>query len=272
MKKYLITGLIIICSSLNFLIAQTASEKMPSPQWWLNSSLTDSVDQYLFHVEGQYSYTKMTGALKNEMHSGSVRLIVRKNIFTNHTDYMIDKMNLMIENLGMSYATESQVFTDYLDVDITSLLFGEAGFIWERDNTLYLENRYSLYAGIGLNGLIYEKHYLKILVAAGRVNQEYTIPVEAYNVAKGAHTEFYIRQNYKYVIDQRFSFMEQAYYLTNMTDSKRYRMGVGLNFSIGIIQPVSFVLGYLYKFDKESELLGITAENTTQTIGINISL
>ena len=272
MKKYLTVVLIVLCSSINFLIAQTASEKMPSPQWWLGSSLVDSVDQFLFHVEGQYSYTKMTGVSEGETQSGFAKVAIRKNIFTHHTEYMIDKMNLMIENLGMGYATESQVFTDYLDVDITRLLYSEAGFIWERDNTLYLNNRYTLYAGVGLNGLIYERHYLKILVALGRINQEYTIPVDAYDVVKGAHTEFYIRQNYKYVIDQRFAFMEQAYYLTNMTDPGRYRMGVGLNFSIGIIQPVSLVLGYIYKFDKERELLGITAGSTTQTIGINISL
>jgi hypothetical protein len=271
MKKYITTVLFIICSSLNFIMAQTATEKKPSPQWWLNSSLADTTDQYLFHVEGQFSYTKMTGAIEGEMQSGDVRVAIRKNIFTHQTEYMIDKMNLMLESFGMNYSSESQTFTDYLDVDITRLLYSEGGFIWERDNSLLIKNRYSLYVGAGLNGLIFEQHYLKILVALGRIDQDHSIPVDDIDVVKGVYAAFYVRQHYKYVIDQRFSFMEQSYFLTNMNRSDRYRMSVSLNFSIGIIQPVSLIFGYTYKYDKESELLGAIAKNTTQTIGINVS-
>ena len=39
-----------------------------------------------------------------------------------------------------------------------------------------------------------------------------------------------------------------------------------------VVQPVSLVLSYNYKFDKENELLGAIAANTSQTIGIQISL
>lgn len=272
MKKYLTAVLIIICGTLSILTAQTTAEKKPPPQWWLNSSLADSADWFLFHAEGQYSYTKMTGSTEGDIQSGTARLSVRKNIFTNHTEYMLDKTKMSIKSLGMHYATESQIFTDYLDVDITRLLYGEAGFIWEMDNSLYIKNRYSLYAGAGLTGQIFDKHYLKILIAFGRIDQDYTVPVDGFDVVKGIHTEFYARQNYKFVINQTFSFMELAYYLVNINNSDRYRVGVILNLSIVIVQPVSLILGYNYKYDKESELLGAIAANTTQSIGINVSL
>ncbi|MGE5457089.1 MAG: DUF481 domain-containing protein [Methanococcaceae archaeon] len=271
MKKYIMTALLFISGSLNLLMAQT-TEKKPSPQWWVNSSLNDTVDQYLFHVEGQYSYTKMSGAIEGEMQSGGARITVRKNIFTNHTDYMIDKMNLMIPSFGMKYNSEAHAFTDYLDVDITTLLYSEAGVIWERDNSLLIKNRYSFYAGAGLNGLISQKHYLKVLAALGRISQDYTIPVDNINVVKGAYSAFYLRQNYKYVMNQSLSLIEQAYYLTDMNHSNRYRMSVSVNLNIGIIEPVSLMLGYNYKYDKESELLGAVGKNITQTIGVNISL
>ena len=89
MKKYITTVLIIICSFINFITAQDVAVKKPSPQWWLNSSFADSVDEYLFHVEGQYSYTKMTGSIEGEIQSGSIRTAVRKIVFTNHLDYYI---------------------------------------------------------------------------------------------------------------------------------------------------------------------------------------
>jgi len=271
-SKYLAAVLIIICSSLNFITAQSAAKKKPSPQWWLNSSLADKIDRYLFHVEGQFNYAKMTGAIEGEMQSGSAKIAIRKNIFTLQAEYIIDKINLTIKSFGMNYAAKLHAFTNYLDVGITRLLYSEAGFIWESDDSLLIKNRYTLYAGAGLNGLIFKKHYLKILIALGKINQYYTIPVDDIDVVKGAYSAFYVRQRYKYVIDQRFSFMEEAYYQANLNYSNRYRMGVSLNFSISIIQPVSLILGYNYKYDKESELIGAIAKNSTQTIGFNVSL
>jgi hypothetical protein len=271
MKNIITALLFTICFSLNYVTAQTA-EKKPSPQWWLNSSFADSADQYLFHVEGQYSYTKMTGSIAGEMQSGMIKTAVRKSVFTNHIDYFIDKSDQEIKSLGMSLNTASDAFTEYLDVDITPLLYGEAGYIWERDNTLYIQNRNSFYAGLGLNHVINQQHYLKILFAAGSVNQDYTIPVDNINVVKGVHTVYYIRQQYKFVTGPIFSIMDEAYYLNYLDSSNRYRMGLMLNLYIAVVRPVSIVLGYNYKFDKENELLGAIATNTTQTIGVQISL
>jgi hypothetical protein len=272
MKKYMIMVFIIICSSSNLLTAQTDTEKKPSPQWWMKSSLADTIDQLLFHGEGRYSYTKMTGAIEGEMHSGGAKIAIRKNIFTHQTEYVLDKMNLMLKSFGMNYISESHAFSDYLDVDITQLLFSEGGFIWERDNTLMLNNRYTWYIGVGLNSPIVENHFINILVALGRISQDYTIPVDNIDVVKGAYSALYFKQNYKYRLDQRFSFVEQAYLLANLNYSNRYRMSLNLNFNINIIQPVSLVLGYSYKYDKENELLGAIATNTKQSIGIEVSL
>jgi Protein of unknown function, DUF481 len=272
MKKFITAFLIILCTSLNFISAQTSVEKKPSPQWWLNSALADTIDQYLFHVEANYNYSKMTGAMSGEIQSGSVNAVVRKEFITGHTEIYIDKTDLVIQSLGMNYNVASDAFTEYLDADITRLLYGEAGYIWERDNTLYIQNRNSWYAGLGLNGLICEQHYLKILFALGTVNQNYSIPVDFINVVKGAHSAFYCRQKYKYVITPVFSLMEDAYYLNYFDYSNRYRLGINLNFIIQVVKPLSIVIGYNYKFDKENSLLGIIPTNTTQTIGFNISL
>jgi hypothetical protein len=272
MKKNITTVLIILCSAIAMINAQTITEKVPSPQWWLKSSLADTIDQYLYHVEGQYSYSKATGEVESEMQSGTARVAIRRSIFTNHTDYMMDKMDLNIKSMRMNYATESQAFTDFVDVDITKLFYGEGGFIWERDNTLLIKNRYTIYAGVGLNGMIAENQYLKVLAAAGSINQQYTIPVDYIDVVKGSYSVIYLRQNYKYVLDQRLSFMEDAYYLKNINHSGRYRYSVGFTIMVGIIKPVSLVFGYTYKYDRENELLGIIPKNTTETIGFNVSL
>lgn len=272
MKKYFVVVLIIIYGSFAKMQAQAADDKKPLPQWWLGSSLADSTKGYLFHVEGQYSYTNMTGPIEGDMQSGGLKAAIRKGTFTNNIDYSMDKMNLKIQLLRMKYSTESQRFIDYLDIDITRLIYAETGVIWERDNTTLIKNRYSMYAGTGLNGLIAEKHYMKLLIAAGRINPEYSIPVDHIDVVKEAFQAFYIRQHYKYVPDRRFALMEDAYYFINMNKTNRYRMGVNLNMSICIVDPVSLVLGYSYKFDSEAELLGAIPKSTLQSIGLNVSL
>ena len=271
MKKFILAILFIVSGCLSSTAAQTV-EKKPSPQWWLSSSFADTVEQYLFHAEAQYSYTKMSGTIAGEMHSGKVSTAVRKSIFTLHADYFIDKTDLSLKSLGMNYLASSQAFTSYLDVDATPLLYGEGGFIWEKDNTLYLKNRYTFYIGAGLNGIIYKQHYLKILFAAGTINQQYTVPVGNFDVVKGAHSAFYIKQQYKYVINPILSFMEEAYYLNDIDYTNRYRLGVILNVRVIVAEPVALMLGYNYRFDKESELLGAIPKNTTQSIGVMLNL
>ncbi|HEX2867283.1 MAG TPA: DUF481 domain-containing protein [Ignavibacteriales bacterium] len=272
MKKYFAIILVIAFGLFNNMHAQASGGKKPMTQWWLGSSLADSTRGYLFHIEGQYSYSKMSGPIEGEMQSGGLRSAIRINTFTNHIDYSIDKMNLKIQMLRMQYTTESHRLIDYLDFDITRLLYAETGFIWERDNTIFIKNRYSMYAGTGLNGLIAEKHYLKLLVAMGRISPQYSIPVDHFDVVKVAYQAFYLRQHYSYVLDRRFTLLEDAYYFTNMNTANRYMLGVNLNLNIGIVDPVSLVLGYSYKFDREAELLGAIPKNTNQSIGLLVSL
>jgi hypothetical protein len=266
--KIIIIVLIIICSLSDYLPAQTAASNIP-PNWWLTHSIADTTTQYLYHVEVQYSYTKMTGAIEGEIQSGSGNLVIRKNIITLHTLYFLDKTRLSLK--GMKYSIVSHAFTGFLDVGITRLLYFEGGFIWERDNINYILNRYTLYTGIGLNSLLYKQHYLKVLFAAGRINQDYSIPVDNIDVIKGMHWAYYINQQYRFIMNSFISFIEQAYYFNNIGYSDRYRLGVILSLNIAVIEPVSFTLGYNYKLDKESEYLGGFPTNTRQMIGLHIS-
>ncbi len=268
-KLLLIT--IMIFTSLNIIKAQSGAGKPPK-QWWLQNSFADTVQGFLYHAEARYNYTKMTGNIAGEIQSGQVSAAVRRSIVTLNAIYFLDKTDIALKNFGMSYVSKSQTFTGYADVDLNAFLFCEGGFIWERDNMLYLRNRYTLYAGLGFNGNIHQKHYLKVLLAVGNIDQDYTIPVDNLDVIKGAHSAFYIRQHYKFIMNPVLSLMEEAYYLNEIKYSNRYRLGVIVNLNISVVKPVSLVLSYNYKFDKESELLGAVPTNTIESIGVMISL
>jgi hypothetical protein len=272
MKRFILAIFWILIISSVMIFPQSNEKQRPS-KWWLQSSQIDSTDSFLYHISGKYSFTKMNGVISGEMHSGYIDMVLRKSIFTNSSIYKIDKTNLKLINLNnLSFASTSHYFTDFLDVDFSKIVFSQFGFIWERDDAMLLANRYSFYAGIGLSTLLFEKLDMKSLFAGGRINQDYMIPVDNINVVKEPYTAFYFRQDFEYTINQSLSFSGQVYYFTNIHEKNRYRYGIGLDLSLGLIEHVNIVAGYNYKYDRENILLGIIPDNSTENIGVEISL
>lgn len=242
-------------------------------KWWLQSSKVDSVENFLIHASGRYSFSRMKGVISGNTNSGYVSLVMRKHVFTNYAVYTHDKMDMSLKSsITLDYATTAHYFTDFVDVDLSKLFYTQAGFIWEMDDALLIKNRYSIYLGAGLNNVVVKKLKIKTLFAAGRIDQEYIIPVDDLDVIKEPYTAFYFRQNYAFAIDHNLSLTGQFYYFTNMDDMERYRYGIDLNLSIGLVKHVNLVAGYSFKYDRENVLLGIIPENSMQNIGVEINL
>jgi hypothetical protein len=250
-----------------FLVAQ------PSEKWWLQSSLADSVTKPQVHAGARYSYSRMKGVISGNTSIGNLELVLRKGVCTNFSRYGIDNFNMNLKSyVDLSYATKSQFFTDYVNVDVSKFVFVEGGLIWERDDALLLQNRYTFYGGIGLNTSLLKRLKLKSLVASGRINQEYTIPVDNLNVIKEPYAAFYSVHDFVYAITPEASISGKVYYFTDINDLDRYRYGYLLNLSVALWKHVNLVAGYNYRYDKELKLLGLIPDNSTQNIGIEISL
>ena len=249
--------------------------KAQSPEkWWLKSSRADTVKKkLLFHADVKYSYTKMKGVLSGEMHVGDITLVERKGYFSNFLKCGIDKMDISLKGTTpIAFKSTSYYITDYIDADLSKVVFCQTGFIWERDDLLLIENRYSFYTGVGTNILLFKKLNLKSMVAMGRINQDYTMPVDNVDVIKGPYAAFYCKHNIDFMITPSLSFVGYIYYLSNIDDSKRYRYGTNLNLRIGIFKHVNLVIGYSYRYDRELVLFGATPDYSTQNLGIEVSL
>lgn len=249
------------------------SNEKPPVKWWLQSSFADSVENLLFHASGQYSFTKSKGVVSGETHSGNISLIFRKSVFTNYAVYKIDKTSLSLKSsISLNYATTAHYFTDFLDWDFSRVVFGQVGFIWERDDAMLIQNRYTYYAGIGSNVLLFEKLKIKSLLAGGRLNQDYIIPVDDLDVVKEPYTAIYFRLNYNYAITPDLSLSGQVHYFKNIEAKERYRYGINLHLSVALVRHINLIVGYNYKYDAENVLLGILPDNSMQNIGVEISL
>ena len=241
-------------------------------KWWLQSARADTVETFLFHTSGRYSFTRMKGVISGDTHSGDINLVVRKNVFTNYSVYKTDKMDLSLKSsINLNYQTTAHYFTDYIDIDFSKVVYGQSGFIWERDDALLILNRYSVYAGIGFNTLLFKKFNIKSLFAFGRIDQEYIIPVDDLDVIKGPYSAFYFRQNYDLIINPNLSLSGQVHYFTDINEMDRYRYGADLNLRVSLVKHFNLIVGYSYKYDRENLLFGIIPENSMQNMGVELS-
>jgi len=175
-------------------------------------------------------------------------------------------------SVQLKYATKSQYFTDYVNIDLSKSTFAEGGYIWERDDALLLRSRNTFYGGFGLNFSFGKKITLKSLFASGSINQQFTIPVENLDISKKPYAAFYTVHDIGYQITPGTFFSGKIYYFTNLDDPHRNRYGWLLNLSVSLLKHVKLVTGYHFKYDRESKLLGLVSDNSIQNIGIEISL
>ena len=271
--KRQISLVLLILFLISGKIFSQSSENKPISYWWLQSSKVDTIKGLRIHASGQYSFSKKKGVISGTTHAGNVLLVARKGSVTNFSVYGVDKIDLTLKSIAdIHYKTTSHFLTDYLNIDFSKILFAEAGFIWERDDMLLLQNRYTGYSGLGVNVLLFKRLKLKSLAAAGWINQTYTIPVDNLDVIKGPNMAFYTMNNFAYLISPSVSLSGYVFYYTNIKESGRFRYGYKLNLTVGIIKHINLVAGYSHKYDKELDRLGLTAINTSMNIGVEVSL
>jgi hypothetical protein len=241
--------------------------------WWLQSSLSDSVNHIQFHGSASYNYTRMQGIISGTMNTSNLTFIVRRGVFTNFSRLGNDKMDLNLKSsVNLKYKTKSAYFTDYIDVDLSKFTFVEGGYIWERDDALLLRNRNTFYGGMGLNLTFLKKVTLKSLFATGGIYQEFTVPVEKFDISEKPYAAFYSVHDVGFKISPETLISGKMYYFTDLNDLEKIRYGCIVKFSVGLLKHVKLIAGYQYKYDRELKLLDLLPDNSTQNIGIEVSL
>lgn len=264
---------IFISLLLFFLLFPSASKAQIGEKWWLKSSLVDTVDKLRFHTSLNYSFSNNNSAVKTSIHIGEGEIILRKNRITNVTSYSFNRMHIKMDfPLKLDYSEIAHYFTSYFDYDFAKIFYGQSGYIWEKDNLLLLQNRHTLYAGIGVKQKFFDKVKIKTLLAIGRLEQEYSIPVDDIDVITEPYYVSYLSLIYQYPVSQKLSFSGQAIYILNLTDIERFRYKIDFKIEIGLIKHVNLNLGYSYKYDKDSEQLGLFPITSLQNIGLKFSI
>lgn len=154
--------------------AEAQAESRPAPDWWNHSSRSaaGTADSLKKHLEIDYSYIHLQGNDEGNVHKGRAQAVLRKGYLTNITTYTIDRVDIE-QSSGGKTKTDTHFFENYLQWDFTKRVYGQTGYIWERDLTTYVENRHIGYIGAGATVLQTGPFKLDLYLAGGYQDENY---------------------------------------------------------------------------------------------------
>jgi len=240
--------------------------------WWDRSSLKFSPlpKQWLFHIEGSLDYKHRTGNTQSDRYNGSVTLVVRKQRFTNTFSYMIDKdFSAELDRTGKRVNkadSDYRSLQDALRYDLTDRFYVEGGYMWEKDSDNYLAGRDTYYGGFGYALIDTKRHRLGVFTAAGYEKEMYPEMIkQAMNLDHLEVGAAYFREDYRWIINDRFTYKQTFRIIQNLKstdvynndvnnlhvigETKRYRWYLINELYFKLTNHVNWMIGYKVEFD-----------------------
>ncbi len=274
----------LVISMLYVIVVRAEEPKVQDPnstQWWLKSPLdhTELYGQMLYHVEGSYSFSNMTGNIEGDVHKGQILNFLRYNAFSFHLNYMLDKYSITTysDNSGNPKAaktvtTDHQVAEFAVDYNISKYFNLETGIIWEMDQKQSVLDRWSYYAGVGYNHH-FGNHYLDFIVAGGMVDIDYTLPsieLDQYDVQREPDAYLFLIQSYSWAVTKGVMLKEQFQYFPNLSESQRYRYNIDLTMLFNVWEFLSVMIEHNRSYNNDATNVGVYNKDTKTLIGIQL--
>ncbi len=279
--RYILYMLVI---SMTYVVSVKAEDiaKPNSTSWWLKSPLDhpELLDKTLYHVEGSYSFTNMTGNIEGDIHKVKLLNFLRYDYFTMHFNFVIDKYNITTfeDNSGKS-ESENKVSSDLqiaefaLDYDLSKHFNIETGVIWEKDMKQSVLDRWSYYAGFGFNHHFLNNHFLDFTIAGGMVELDYGLPreiLDMFDVQKDPDAYLFFLQSYSWAITKNIMFKEKFHYFPNITESKRFRYSLDVALLFSVWDFLSIMIEHNRRFDNDAKNIYTFTTDTKTLVGIQL--
>jgi len=154
--------------------AEAQAKSRPAPDWWNHSSRSEAgtAKNLKKHLQLDYSYINLEGNDEGNVHKGSAQAVLRKGYLSNTTTYSIDRVDIE-QSSGGKTKTDTHFFENFLQWDFTKRIYGQTGYIWERDLTTYVENRHIGYVGAGATVFQTGPFQVDLYLAGGYQDENY---------------------------------------------------------------------------------------------------
>jgi hypothetical protein len=272
-------------------------------RWWMKNPLMydPMPEEFLHHVEIQYSYSQSQGNFTRDNHTVTAFLVSRKGRFTNLLNYNFDKRHASrVDDLpgvnadGTFYLDESNkelrnsvshTLDNMLTFALTKSLFAGAGIEWTKDDYSSIDSRLLYYTGLVYNIYQSPRGLLQVFGGYGYEELEYT--EEYYDrgwIGKSIGIIDYFEDGVitsdKYRIGQTFSwgitpslfFNESFDFIGNIkkkNDRSIFRWTLNFGFDYKIAEHVFLNAGYMEAYDKAPDI-GVRKRDQSTTVGIKI--
>lgn len=238
--------------------------------WWEKNSLTYSPlpEQWLFHVEGTLDYKRKNGNTDSSLYHGSTKLMVRKRRFTNTLFYAIDKELSEPTSASPKNNTDTDYRTiqDSIRYDLTDRLYGEGGYMWEKDTANLIAGRNSYYGGLGYALLDGELLNLELYLGGGYEEEKFPDVVKrSMHMSRQEGGAGYFREDFRWKITDRITYKQTFRIIQNLNESSvfnddvnnlriigetnRYRWFLINEIYFSLTAHLSFMTGYKIEYD-----------------------
>ncbi len=263
--------------------ADPPAEAIPDPQelgpWWLFSALKYEpiYPKWLFHLQGSFTYTKLTGNTEGSIYGGAADFALRKNRYTTHLVYSLSKTDTSSEVEHSTTEDEKQLIFGREQIDLTKRLGITAGTSWERDSTLFLKDRFTHFTGLNVILFDVSKHFLQMAGYYGYDHTQYDnarLTSVGYNTAEDIKSDgVLLSQTYRANFTEQISLTERFGYMAIFDDDDSYRWRLTVTLNANLTKNVSVFANHLLKEEKTPLLetlkpFGAEKRDSETTLGI----
>lgn len=266
-------------------------------EWWLRNPLTYKPvpEDFLYHLEATYEWTRNTGNQTDDNHSASAQLSLRKKIFTYNIRYSFDKQNSakrddppnQERDKILRQSTKHEIHNDFRAA-LTDRLFFSPGIFWLKDDYSQVEDRYTYYAGFGyvaiqqprllvnvFGALAYEEldyisdyHEIYALLEDWEKGDEIT----DYDPGTKRSNMIYLYEDVRFYLTRSVALNHSMKYFRDIDDGDVYRWNFSVGADIKITENVLMTFSYREDYDNApAQLMGLRKRDTAIGAGIKLS-
>ncbi len=266
-------------------------------EWWLRNPLTYKPvpEQFLYHLEADYSWTRNTGNQTDDSHSLSALLTLRKKIFTYNLRYTFDKQNSAKRgnppkqdmNVTLRKSTKHEIHNDFR-VALTEHLFFSPGIFWLEDDYSQIKDRYTYYAGFGYALVPHPRLRVNVFGAYAYEELDYIDDYhEVYKLLEDWEKEasapdydpgtkrsklIYLYEDVRFYLTRSVALNHSMKYFRDTDDSDKYRWNFSVGADIKITEHILATFNYNEDYDNAPEsIMGLRKRDTSIGAGVKLS-
>jgi hypothetical protein len=248
-------------------------------KWWKKRALKlDRLPpEWLYHLEGEYSFNENTGNWKQTDHKAKIALTLRKGLVTSEASFELRDQE---QGEGSHLRTQNKkVFNVFAYGEFWKRVDLSGGLQWYTYDKRFIEDRYTAFGGLYFTLLDLPNYVLKFGAFYGYATISYMNDKIAQlnpglEFPDYSSDVLYLQQRFTWSISDKLTFKQKGSYRQYIEDSNFIHWI--LNFDLDYKLTKHFSIFGTYKVDYEStelnqQLRGLEKKDTDLYLGIRIN-